>query len=99
MTKNDAIDILRGDLAHLRSEFGVDRIGVFGSFAKGSQTDASDVDVLVEFRRPLGLRFVEFSEHLERLLGRKTDVLTPVGIRAIRNPEIASSIEESVVYV
>ncbi len=48
---------------------------------------------------PIGLKFMEMVEYLEALLGRKIDVLTPVGLRGIRLPEVARQIEESVVHV
>jgi predicted nucleotidyltransferase len=53
----------------------------------------------VEFDRPIGFRFVEFSEYLEGLLGKSVDVLTPTGIQEIRVERIARSIEESTVYI
>ncbi len=93
------IEVLRKNYPSLVAQYGVKRIGLFGSHAKGSATEASDVDVVVEFERPIGLRFVEFAEHLERLLGRKLDVLTPAGVRGIRIGRIAQDIAENIVYV
>jgi uncharacterized protein len=61
--------------------------------------ETSDVDIVVEFDRPIGFRFAEFADYLESLLGRSVDVLTPVGIQGIRIERIARSIEESTVYV
>lgn len=99
LTKEQVIQILREKYAYLASEYGVKRIGVFGSYAKGSPIEASDVDVVVEFERPIGFRFVAFAEYLEGLLGKRVDVLTLAGIQGIRVEGIAKSIEESVVYV
>ncbi len=47
----------------------------------------------------MGLRFVEFAERIEEILGAKADVLTPAGVDSIRNPEIVRSIMESAVDV
>jgi predicted nucleotidyltransferase len=77
----------------------VKRIGIFGSCAKEQLTDKSDVDIIVEFERPLGLRFVAFAEYLENLLGRDVDILTPAGLRGIRIGCSAEEIAASVVYV
>jgi len=99
LTKEKITEILRGKYPYLASEYGVKRIGVFGSYAKDLSTETSDVDIVVEFERPIGLRFIEFTEHLESLLGKSVDVLTPAGIQGIRVDRIAKSIEESVVYV
>jgi predicted nucleotidyltransferase len=99
MSREQIITALRNDLPFLKAQFGVRRIGVFGSVAAGRETDASDVDILADFERPIGLRFVEFSEHLEKLLGRPADVLTPAGIDSIRNRRIADTIKTSIRYV
>lgn len=100
MSTQEAITILlRNAYPHLATEYGVKRIGLFGSYAKDISSEASDIDLIVEFERPLGFRFIELSEYLEQLLGRKVDILTPAGIKGIRIPHIAQSIKESIVYV
>ena len=99
MTREKVIDILRKELPYFVSEYGVKRIGLFGSYAKGTAAKGSDIDILVEFERPIGLKFIEFAEYLERLLGRRVDILTPVGIEAIRVERVAKDITESIVYV
>jgi hypothetical protein len=90
---------LQHEYPFLRREYGIRRIGLFGSFASGQQTDASDIDLFIEFERPLGFRFIELAEYLERLFGRKCDILTPVGLQTIRLPHVAQAIEESIDYV
>jgi predicted nucleotidyltransferase len=91
--------LLRENYPYLATEYGVKRIGLFGSYAKEQADEESDVDIVVEFERPIGLKFVELAEHLERLLGRKVDVLTPAGIQGIRIPRVAKDITGSIVYV
>ena len=99
LTREKVTEILRENYLYLASEYGVRRIGLFGSYAKDVPTEASDIDIVVEFDRPIGFRFVEFTEYLERLLGKSVDVLTPAGIRGIRVDRIAKSIKENIVYV
>jgi uncharacterized protein len=92
-------------LALLRSEnetlrrFGVRRIGLFGSHASGRQKVTSDVDLVVDFDTPTFDNFIGLTEHLERLLGKRVEVLTPQGIAGIRVKEVADSIKRSIVYV
>lgn len=99
MTKEKLAELLREKYPYLLSEYGVKRIGFFGSYGKGRPSESSDVDVVVEFERPIGLRFVDFAEYLESLLGKKVDVLTPAGIQGIRITRISKEIEKSIVYV
>ncbi len=99
ITREDVTRILREHYPYLASEYGVKRLGLFGSYAQGVHTETSDVDIVAEFERPIGFRFVEFAEYLEAILGRRVDVLTPAGIQGIRIREIAESIEGSTVYV
>ncbi|NOR67042.1 MAG: nucleotidyltransferase [Woeseiaceae bacterium] len=99
LTKKEVIEILRRELPYFVSRYGVKRIGLFGSYAKGTQAEDSDVDVVVEFERPIGLKFIEFGDYLERILGKKTDILTPAGIEGIRIRRVAEDIRDSVVYV
>jgi predicted nucleotidyltransferase len=77
-TKEDVFTLLRQNGAHLR-RFGVDRLSVFGSFARGEPNDDSDVDILVEFEpeRETFDNFLGLAEFLEELFGRKVDLLTP----------------------
>ena len=99
LTREEIIRILSERLPDLASEYGVRRIGLFGSYARGTPTEASDIDLVVEFERPIGLKFVELGEYLEHLLGMEVDLLTPAGIQGIRIPRIAREIEDSIVYV
>ena len=99
LKRQEIIKVLRSDYPHLASEYGVKRIGLFGSYAKDIPTETSDVDIVVEFDRPIGFRFIEFTEYLEKLLGKSVDVLTPAGIQGIRIDRIAKSIKENTIYV
>jgi uncharacterized protein len=99
LTKEKILSLLREQSPYLAQEFGVRRIGLFGSFAKGRPDDVSDIDLFVEFERPIGLRFLELAEHLEALFGRKVDLLTPAGLQAIRHEQVTKAIRETMVYV
>lgn len=99
LNKEKILEILRNKYPYIASEYGVKRIGLFGSYAKEKQTETSDVDIIAEFERPIGLKFVEFAEYLEEILGRKADVLTPEGVKGITIKRIADDIEKSVIYV
>ncbi|MBW9222614.1 nucleotidyltransferase family protein [Methanothermococcus sp. SCGC AD-155-C09] len=79
----------------LKKEFKVSRIGIFGSVVRGEQRKDSDIDIIVEFSEPIGLRFIELAEFLEKKLGRKVDLVSKEGI----SPYIKPYIEREVTYV
>ena len=99
LTTEKVTNILSEKSEYLAEMYGVQRIGLFGSYANGTYTEASDIDIIVEFKTPLGFKFMDFADYLETLLGKPVDVLTVGGLQGIRIPHIAQSIRESIVYV
>jgi len=92
----DAIGILKTNKKELEAKFGLKRIGVFGSFARGEQRKKSDVDILVEFHEIVGIfEFIDVKLHLEKLLGRKVDLVTKKALK----PYIKDRILKEVIYV
>ncbi len=69
------------ELMALCRRYGVRRIAVFGSAARGETTEASDIDLLVEFSRPISLlQMVALERQLSEALGRRVDLLTEAAI-------------------
>jgi len=66
---------LRGAAPELKERFGVRKIGVFGSAARGEAGPESDVDVLVEFEDPAFDRYMDLKFFLEDLFGRPCDLV------------------------
>jgi len=75
-SRERVLRILRKALPELRERYGVIRLALYGSFAHGQPRADSDVDLLVELGRPLGLEFVDLVYDLEERLGRKVEVAT-----------------------
>ncbi len=94
---NEIKEIIRGHKSELAEEFGVSEIGIFGSVVRGEARDDSDVDVLVEFSRPIGLiRFMSLEYHLEKLFGGiKVDLVSKKALK----PYIGKVILQEVQYV
>ncbi len=76
LTRASVIRTLRKQMPRLRAEYGVEKIALYGSFAKGAANRRSDVDILVHLTRPLGLEFVQLAFDIEKALGRKVDLAT-----------------------
>ena len=99
MDREKILEILRANYPRLAVRYGVKRLGLFGSYARGYANEESDIDLVVEFEHPIGFEFVELAEELEALLGKKVDILTPAGIQGIRIAQVAQDIMRSLVYV
>ncbi len=99
LTRDEIVNKLREQQAFLADEYGVCKIGIFGSYAHGSATEQSDVDLVVEFDKPIGFKFLDLAEFLETVLGQKVDLLTQAGIENIRQAHVAKEITNSVIYV
>ena len=67
------MEILRKEQPFLKENFGVKKTALFGSFAANKQTKKSDVDILVEFARSPGLKFVTLVDYLEKKPRRRAD--------------------------
>jgi uncharacterized protein len=76
MTREQVLTRLREHRAELE-RMDVASLAVFGSVARDEAGPDSDVDVLVEFARPVGIfRFLELKEYLEAILGQPVDLAT-----------------------
>ncbi len=83
-------------MPYLRSKFSIKEIGIFGSFVRRENASDSDLDVLVEFSKPVGLfDFLELEEELANLLGLKVDLVSKKGLK----PHIGQHILQEVIYV
>lgn len=80
-------------------KYGVKRVGLFGSFANGTQNKKSDIDLVVEFKKPSFDNYLLLSDYLEGLFKRKVDILTPWGVKSIRVKEVVEGIKRSLIYV
>lgn len=80
------------DARKMLRKFGVRRIGLFGSFARGEQTVDSDLDFLVELERPSFSDFMDLAFYLEDRFGRRVELVTNGNL----SPYIAPVVEREV---
>jgi predicted nucleotidyltransferase len=75
--------------------YGVSNLGLFGSFSKGTFTESSDVDLLVDFipEQKTFDNFMELSFFLEELFGRKVELVTPQSLSKFIAPHILNEVE------
>jgi predicted nucleotidyltransferase len=79
----------------LSERYHVSSIGYFGSFSNNLQSELSDLDLLVEFSRPIGWDFFKLEQFLEQSLGLKVDLVT----RNALKDRVKESILNQVKYI
>lgn len=95
VTKDDIILKLRELKPLLYKDYSVKEIGLFGSFSDETFTEESDIDLLVEFERPIGWKFFTLEIYLEKIFNRKIDLVTKNALK----DQIKESILKQVKYV
>lgn len=88
-TRDEVLRILKGELDFLRQKYGVKRVGLFGSYSRCEATEESDIDILVEFERPIGFfAFMDLEEYLKEELGAEVDLVTEDALKPIIKPRV-----------
>lgn len=97
MTKLERIrEIIRQDKKQLKTDYKVNKIGIFGSYIKGEAKRKSDLDILVEFTEPISLfKFMDLEDHLHKKLQVKIDLVSKKALR----PYIGKYILKEVKYI
>jgi uncharacterized protein len=89
-------DIIRQNIGLLKEKYYIKNIGLFGSVVRGENNVNSDIDILVEFDKPLGLiKFMEIEELLSGLLEGKVDLVMKDSLK----PRIGEHILHEVVML
>ena len=82
MKQDVLLQTLKQKKDELTTKFGVKTLSLFGSVARNEATAASDVDLLVEFNRPMGyFGLFALQDYLEKLLGCSVDLGTPDSLK------------------
>ena len=96
MKKKEVLKIIKEHQRELTDIYSVKSLALFGSVARNEAGPTSDIDVLVEFYRPVGLfGLFALQDRLEELFGCKVDLGTPNSLK----PSLRSSVMSEVVYV
>lgn len=95
ITKNDIINKLRDLKPILHRDYSVKQIGLFGSFSNNSNTVKSDIDLLVEFEKPIGWKYFSLEIYLENIFHRKIDLVTKNALKK----QIKDNILSQVTYI
>ena len=66
---------------YLINKYGLNLIAIFGSYGREQQNKNSDVDILVDFKKPIGIEFIDLANELENILKTKVDLVSKNGIK------------------
>lgn len=79
----------------LTQKYFVNSIGLFGSIVRDDFTDESDIDIIVDFSKPVGIEFIDLANYIEAKLNKKVDLVSKNGVK----PKYFSQIESDIIYV
>lgn len=84
MNSNRIQELLKAHLAHLKKEFHVEQIGLFGSVVRGEETSQSDIDILVVFQRGHKdfFNYMRLKAFLEDRIGREVDLVLKEAVKS-----------------
>lgn len=97
MTQLESIKNLLVQLKpELVEKFSISTIGLFGSVVRDDFSHStSDIDIIVDFSRPVGIEFIDLADYLEQQFKRKVDLVSRNGIKQ----KYLRAIESDIVYV
>ena len=96
MGKEQIFYLLKSIKKELADKYGVHKVGLFGSYVRGQQSELSDVDILVSFSRDIDLfEFVDLRDYLEERLEAKVDLVMASALK----PALGKRILKEVRYV
>jgi len=96
MNVSEILQILKNYKVQSANKYGINRLGIFGSYARDNPTQKSDIDIVIELQNPDLFKMVHIKEELEELLGVQVDI---VRSRKKMNPYLKKRIEKEALYV
>lgn len=80
---------------HLFRDYPIKTLAIFGSYSRREQNENSDLDILVEFKGKIGIRFIDLAEEIEDLVGFKVDLVSKNGMKE----KYLKAIDSELIYV
>lgn len=79
-----------------KERLGIEKLGLFGSFARSEETLKSDIDIVVSLKQPSLFAYAEIVDQLQRVFGRKVDL---VSLKAHMDEDFRLQLEKDAIYV
>ena len=74
-------DILTSNKDYLLDKYDIKQLAIFGSYSRNEHTEKSDLDLMVDFHKPIGIEFIDLANELEKILNLKIDLISKNGIK------------------
>lgn len=95
-TKQEIINSLHQYKSELNEKFGIEKLALFGSFAKDEQSEKSDIDLLVvQMKKKNAITLIKAKNFISDVLGRDVDL----GLLDSLRPFIRTRVEKEMIYV
>ncbi len=96
MVKSEILTQLAAYKSRFATKYGIERIGLFGSVARGKDTSDSDIDVVIKLQRPSVMRCNGVRFDLEQLFKRSVDLIT---LHENQTDTFRNNVNRDVIYV
>jgi predicted nucleotidyltransferase len=81
LNQTQILNSLHKALPELQQKYPIAKLALFGSYSRNEQHPESDIDIMVEFSKPVGIEFIDLSFELEKIFGRKVDLVSQKAIK------------------
>lgn len=95
-TKEEIIAVLRNFKEEFGERYGIEKLGLFGSMARGEQKEDSDIDICIKLQEPDYFTRMEIKDFLEKRFNTKVDV---VSLSAMMRSLFRNHIEKDAIYI
>jgi predicted nucleotidyltransferase len=95
LSRQAILNTLQTAMPLLGKKYHIKALALFGSYSRNEAGNESDIDIMVEFNRPVGIQFIDLADELEGLLHKKVDLVSRKGIK----PAYMNAIEQELIYV
>ena len=89
------INLSQEEIKQFCQRHSIQKLSLFGSVLRDDFTTESDVDILVEFNKPIGAEFIDLADELEKILALKVDLVSKRGLKERH----LKAIEKELLYV
>ena len=86
---------LSNNKQRLFTKYPIKSMAIFGSYSRREQNSNSDLDILVEFKDKIGIRFIDLAEEIESIIGFKIDLVSKKGVKE----KYLQAINSDLIYV